>query len=129
MPVDRAPVVLVVDDDPVILRLLTVTFEMEGFSVLSASNGQEGIDTAISERPDVVITDIMMPKVDGLGVLAQLKAHEATAGTPIILLSARAQTADVRKGLEAGADDYVTKPFEPFDLIDLVNKLLDRHPD
>lgn len=129
MPVDPAPVVLVVDDDPVILRLLTVTFEMEGFTVLSASDGQEGIDTALAKSPDAVITDIMMPKVDGLDVLATLKGHEATAGTPVILLSARAQTADVRKGLDAGADDYVTKPFEPFDLIDLVNKLLDRHPD
>ena len=121
-----APTVLVVDDDPVVLRLLGVTFEMEGFAVLTASDGREAIATATTARPDAVITDIMMPKLDGLRVLAELKADERTATTPVVLLSARAQTADVRKGLDAGADDYVTKPFEPFDLIDLINQLLGR---
>ncbi len=122
----RGPTVLVVEDDPVILRLLSVTFDMEGFKVLTAADGNEAIEVAVSDRPDAVITDIMMPKLDGLAVLAELKADTRTAEIPVVLLSARAQTADVRKGLDAGADDYVTKPFEPFDLIDLVNKLLAR---
>ncbi len=122
----RGPTVLVVEDDPVILRLLSVTFDMEGFKVLTAVDGNEAIEVAVSDRPDAVITDIMMPKLDGLAVLAELKADTRTAEIPVVLLSARAQTADVRKGLDAGADDYVTKPFEPFDLIDLVNKLLAR---
>ena len=121
-----APTVLVVDDDPVILRLLSVTFEMEGFNVLTACDGQDALCSATTNRPDAVVTDIMMPKLDGLGVLAGLKADQRTAATPVVLLSARAQTADVRTGLDAGADRYVTKPFEPFDLIDLVNKLLGR---
>ncbi len=112
----RGPTVLVVEDDPVILRLLSVTFDMEGFKVLTAVDGNEAIEVAVSDRPDAVITDIMMPKLDGLAVLAELKADTRTAEIPVVLLSARAQTADVRKGLDAGADDYVTKPFEPFDL-------------
>jgi len=117
--------VLVVDDDPVILKLLEVNFEMEGFTVLVARDGQEGIDVARGERPDVVVSDIMMPKLSGLELVSELKGDAGTSDIPIILLSAKAQNADVRSGLEAGADDYVTKPFEPLDLVDRVNRLLE----
>ena len=117
--------VLVVDDDPVILKLLEVNFEMEGFTVLVAHDGAEGIDVARSERPDVIVSDIMMPKKSGLELVTDLKSDPGTSDIPIILLSAKAQNADVRTGLEAGADDYVTKPFEPLDLVDRVNRLLE----
>ena len=117
--------VLVVDDDPVILKLLEVNFEMEGFAVLIAHDGEEGIEVARTGKPDVIVSDIMMPKVSGLELVTALKGDPCTSKIPIILLSAKAQNADVRSGLDAGADDYVTKPFEPLDLVDRVNKLLD----
>ncbi len=78
------------------------------------------------DAPDLVISDIMMPKVSGLELVEALKGDEATASIPIILLSAKAQAADLKSGIASGADDYVTKPFEPLDLIDRVNALLSR---
>jgi DNA-binding response OmpR family regulator len=117
--------VLVVDDDPVILKLLEVNFEMEGFTVLVARDGEEGIEVARADQPDLIVSDIMMPKVSGLELVTALKADPSTSEIPIILLSAKAQNADVRSGLDAGADDYVTKPFEPLDLVDRVNRLLE----
>jgi DNA-binding response OmpR family regulator len=117
--------VLVVDDDPVILKLLEVNFEMEGFTVLTAKDGEEGIQVAQSEKPDLIVSDIMMPKKSGLELVTELKSDPGTSDIPIILLSAKAQNADVRSGMDAGADDYVTKPFEPLDLVDRVNRLLE----
>ncbi|MEY2591924.1 MAG: hypothetical protein QOJ67_3908 [Acidimicrobiaceae bacterium] len=117
--------VLVVDDDPVILKLLEVNFEMEGFTVLVAHDGEEGIEVARNDRPDLIVSDIMMPKRSGLELVAELKGDPDTSDIPIILLSAKAQNADVRSGLDSGADDYVTKPFEPLDLVDRVNRLLE----
>lgn len=121
-----AVTVLVVEDDPVILRLLEVNFELEGFSVLLAHDGEEGIEVAQSRHPDVVVSDIMMPKASGIELVEALKADDSTAGIPIILLSAKAQTGDLTSGLEAGADAYVTKPFEPLELVDRVHALLSR---
>jgi DNA-binding response OmpR family regulator len=116
--------VLVVDDDPVILKLLEVNFEMEGFTVLLAHDGAEGIEVARRDQPDVIVSDIMMPAKSGLELVSELKSDPATSDIPIILLSAKAQNADVRSGMDAGADDYITKPFEPLDLVDRVNGLL-----
>jgi len=116
--------VLVVDDDPVIVRLLEVNFEMEGFRVISAVDGLDGIEKARAELPDIIVSDVMMPKLNGLELCVAIKADETTTAIPVVLLSAKAQVADIRAGLDAGADDYVTKPFEPLDLIDRVNKLL-----
>jgi adenylate cyclase len=116
--------ILVVDDDPVILRLLEVNFEMEGFIVRTAGDGREGCDAARAEAPDIIVSDVMMPRMSGIELVAELKGDDATASIPIILLSAKAQVSDVRAGLDAGADDYVTKPFEPNDLVDRVLKLL-----
>ncbi|MFZ6002978.1 MAG: response regulator transcription factor [Actinomycetota bacterium] len=121
-----APVVLVVEDDPVILRLLEVNFDLEGFDVLLAQDGEEGLAVARAKRPDVIVTDIMMPKLTGLEMVEALRADPATAAIPVVLLSAKAQTSDLKTGIDAGADDYVTKPFEPLDLIDRVNALLSR---
>jgi DNA-binding response OmpR family regulator len=118
--------VLVVEDDPVILRLLEVNFELEGFGVLLAHDGAEGIEMARTQQPDVIVSDIMMPHTSGLELLATLKGDPDTKAIPIILLSAKAQTADLKVGLDAGADDYVTKPFEPLDLVERVNALLSR---
>src|SRR3546814_12321510 len=92
--------VLVVEDDPVILRLLEVNFELEGFNVLAAHDGAEGIELARAEHPDVIISDIMMPKVSGLELVQAVKGDPDLAATPIILLSATAQSADLKSGLD-----------------------------
>jgi DNA-binding response OmpR family regulator len=117
--------VLVVDDDPVILKLLEVNFQMDGFDVVCARDGEEALAVARSRQPDVIVTDVMMPKVSGLDLLAAIREDPATKGIPVLLLSARAQATDVREGLEAGADDYVTKPFEPLDLAERVARLVE----
>ncbi len=119
-----APKVLVIDDDPVIVELLRVNFEIEGFEVLVAGDGPEGLRVAATGRPDVILSDIMRPRMDGLEVVSKLKSGAATKHIPVILLSATAQNAEVQLGLDAGADDYVTKPFDPFELIDRVNAVL-----
>ena len=121
-----APTVLVVEDDPTILQLLEVNFEMEGFTVLKAADGAIGLEQAQAHGPDIVVSDVMMPNMSGIELVHALKATPETESIPIILLSAKAQGADIRHGIEAGADEYVTKPFEPLDLIERVNALLSR---
>jgi DNA-binding response OmpR family regulator len=120
--------VLLVDDDPVILKLLQVNFEMEGYTVSTANDGVEGLEKARAERPDIVLLDIMMPRMDGLEVTRALKGDDATKAIPIILLSAKAQASDVKAGKDMGADDYLTKPFDPLELLDRVKELLDEGP-
>ena len=118
--------VLVIDDDPVILELLRVNFEIEGFDVICAADGEEGLHRAQADHPDVVISDIMMPRRDGLQLLSDLKGDPQTEGLPVILLSAKAQRAEVQQGLDLGADDYITKPFDPLELIDRLNAVMTR---
>ena len=118
--------VLVIDDDPVILELLRVNFEIEGFDVLTAHDGDEGLELAQSQKPDVVISDIMMPRRDGLQLLSDLKGDPRTEGLPVILLSAKAQKSEVQHGLDLGADDYITKPFDPIKLIERLNAVVDK---
>ena len=120
------PTVLLVEDDPTILQLLEVNFEMEGFTVLRAEDGAIGLEQARSASPDIIVSDVMMPNMSGLEMVQALKTDPATKAIPVILLSAKAQGSDIRGGMDAGADDYITKPFEPLDLIDRVNALLDR---
>jgi DNA-binding response OmpR family regulator len=118
--------VLVVDDDPVILKLLEVNFEMEGFEVVRAADGFEGLERARSVLPDIVVLDVMMPRMTGYEVAKALREDDETAHIPIIFVTARAQSSDVERGMELGVDDYVTKPFDPLDLIARVNTLLAR---
>ena len=116
--------VLVIDDDPVILELLRVNFEIEGFDVVCARDGDEGLAMAQELHPDVVISDIMMPRRDGLQLLSDLKGDPRTEDLPVILLSAKAQKSEVQHGLDLGADDYITKPFDPIQLIDRLNAVM-----
>jgi DNA-binding response OmpR family regulator len=118
--------ILVVEDDPVILDLLAVNFELEGYVVVRAVDGEDGLAQARAHRPDVIVTDVMMPKRSGIDLLRDIRAEPELAPTPVILLSAKALATDVRDGLAAGADDYITKPFEPDDLLVRVEKLLAR---
>jgi DNA-binding response OmpR family regulator len=121
-----ARTILVVDDDPVIQKLLAVNFEMEGYRVVTAGDGVEGLERVASDHPDLVLLDVMMPRMDGLEVARRLKSDPVTAAIPILLLSAKAQSADVLGGLDAGADDYVTKPFDPLELLEKVAALIGR---
>lgn len=116
--------VLVVDDNPVILDLLVINFELEGFVVLRACNGVEALSLARQERPDVVVSDVRMPMMDGLDLISAMRDDVSTAGIPVVLVSAEAQASDVERGLHAGAAAYITKPFDPFDLIETVRDLL-----
>jgi CheY-like chemotaxis protein len=117
--------VLAVDDDPIILRLLQLNLELEGFEVLTAADGREGLAAVREHKPDVVLLDVMMPHLDGFQVCAAVRADEdaTVARIPIIILSAKAQQADLDAGRRAGADEYVTKPFDPLTLIELVDRL------
>ncbi|MGH2784441.1 MAG: response regulator transcription factor [Actinomycetota bacterium] len=117
--------VLVVDDDRVIQQLLEVNLELEGYQVVgTASDGREAIALAEKLKPDLILLDIMMPKMDGLEVCRHLKSDPNLAKIPVVLLSARAQDMDIREGLEIGADAYLTKPFDPVELLDVVGRLL-----
>lgn len=117
--------VLVVEDDPVIIDLLTLTLELEGWTVLRAKDAVSAFETARAEHPDIVVSDVMMPGRSGLDLIADLRADEGTAAIPVVLLSAKALAAEVAEGYSAGAADYVTKPFDPDDLVERIQKVLD----
>lgn len=115
--------VLVVDDDDVIRQLITVNLELEGFEVATAVDGQDCLDRVKDVRPDVITLDIMMPRLDGWEAASRLRADPATAGIKVVLLSARAQEADLERGSRIGVDAYLTKPFDPDELIEVVRRL------
>jgi DNA-binding response OmpR family regulator len=117
--------VLVVDDDEVIRQLITVNLELEGFDVHTAQDGQDCLDKIKDVRPDVVTLDVMMPRLDGWETAARLRQDTDLDNVAIILLSARAQEADVERGSRIGVDAYLTKPFDPDDLVDTVRRLGD----
>lgn len=115
--------VLAVDDDPTILRLLQVNLEMEGHEVHTADNGQAALERVREVEPEVVLLDVMMPHVDGWQVCEQLRSDTAFDHLPIVFLSARAQEADLERGRSVGADAYITKPFDPLELVELIERL------
>ncbi len=123
---ERRKRILVVEDEAPILNGIKDTLELEDYEVITATDGQEGMRLALSVDSDVVLLDVMMPRMSGLELVAALRADPSTRAIPLLLLSAKAQTDDVQAGLAAGADGYVTKPFEPLDLIERVNALLAR---
>jgi len=118
--------VLVIDDEPPIRLLCRVNLEAEDMTVLEASDGPSGLEMARSERPDVILLDVMMPALDGWRVAEDLLADARTDHIPIIFLTARAEFRDRARGLDIGGIDYVTKPFNPLELAPLVRELLDR---
>ena len=117
--------VLVVDDQPHIVRLIQVNLEKEGFEVATARDGVEGITMVRELRPDLVILDVIMPRKDGFEVLREIKADEALAETPVILLTVKSHNADIVEGLREGAELYLPKPFHPKELVSLVKRVLD----
>jgi DNA-binding response OmpR family regulator len=124
--VDSMAKVLVIDDEAPIRLLCRVNLEAEDIEVLEAEDGQEGLERARAERPDVILLDVMMPGMDGWEVLRRLIDDEETREIPIVFLTARAELRDRARGLELGGVDYVTKPFNPVELAPLVRDLLER---
>jgi two-component system alkaline phosphatase synthesis response regulator PhoP len=123
--VDRKRI-LVVDDEIYIVHILEFSLTMEGYDVLTASDGEEALKLIDSERPDLVVLDIMMPKLDGYEVCRRLRDDEQFQGLPVILLSAKGRPVDREAGLDAGADDYITKPFSPRKLVEKIRVLLNQ---
>jgi DNA-binding response OmpR family regulator len=125
--VDRPqPVVLAADDDEDILELVAFRLERSGYTVLRAKDGEEALRLALEAKPDLAVLDVMMPKLDGYELTRRLRAEDATSRMPIILLTARSQDADVQAGFDAGADDYLRKPFSPQELRARVQAILGR---
>jgi DNA-binding response OmpR family regulator len=125
-PVREQPVVLAADDDEDILELVAFRLERSGYTVLRAHDGEEALELARRERPDLAVLDVMMPKLDGFELTKRLRAEDGTRGMPIILLTARAQDADIVRGFDMGADDYIRKPFSPQELGTRVQAILGR---
>ena len=120
------PKVLVIDDEAPIRLLCRVNLEAEGVAVLEASDGRAGLERASTERPDLILLDVMMPGLDGWRVAEQLLEQPETHNIPIIFLTARAEFRDRARGLDIGGVEYVTKPFNPVELAPLVRDLLAR---
>jgi two-component system, OmpR family, alkaline phosphatase synthesis response regulator PhoP len=121
---DTQRTIMVVDDNPDIITIVKTILEGKGYQVLSASGGQELLNLLTDRKPDLIILDIMMPEMDGLEVLARLKAVAETASVPVILLTAKVQYEDVLGGYKLGADYYITKPFTSTQLVNGINLLL-----
>jgi two-component system, OmpR family, response regulator MtrA len=117
--------ILLVEDDPSIREVTALGLRAAGFTVLTAADGADGLDRWRADRPDLVLLDVMLPKLDGLEVC---RAIRAVSTVPVVMLTARADTIDVVVGLESGADDYVRKPFEMHELVARIRAALRRHP-
>ncbi|MDP9318668.1 MAG: response regulator [Actinomycetota bacterium] len=118
------PRVLVVDDVADIRALISINLELEGFDVATAGDGYECLAIVDSVEPDVITLDVAMPELDGFTTAARLRDREATASIPLVMVTARAQGFDLARGAEIGVDAYVTKPFDPADLVRTVRKLV-----
>ena len=116
--------ILLVDDEPNILLLLGTRLRSEGFEVITAKDGQVGLEAAKKERPDLIILDLMLPKMDGYKVCGLLKKDSRYAKIPILMFTARGQEEDRKLGMEVGADAYITKPFVPQTLLNKIQELV-----
>lgn len=118
--------ILIVEDEKDIVKMLDYNLKMEGFKILIAHDGEDALDAANTKLPDLILLDLMLPGLDGLEVCKTLKAERKTASIPIIILTAKSQESDKIVGLELGADDYVTKPFSPRELLARIKAVLRR---
>ena len=124
---EKQPTILLIDDEPDILKTLGRRLEQEGFAVLTANSGEAGLRIAQERQPDLVLLDIMMPKMKGRDVCARLKADELTADIPVIFLTALGLPDHVKAGLDSGAEDYLVKPCDPRELKMRIQICLARH--
>ncbi len=116
--------ILVVDDEIYIVHILDFSLGMEGYEVVTALDGEQALERVASEKPDLIVLDIMMPKLDGYEVCRAVKSNPATRTIPVILLSAKGRNVDQKMGFDVGADDYITKPFSPRKLVERINAIL-----
>jgi DNA-binding response OmpR family regulator len=116
--------ILIVDDDETMVNLLATILEIEGFTAWKALDGQSALDLISRELPDLVLLDIMMPGIDGFEVLARLRSDPRTEELPVIMLTARSDDRDIFEGWKKGADEYVTKPFDPRKLMEVIRGVL-----
>ena len=121
---DKKNRILLVDDEQDILEFISYNLEKEGYEIATASNGFDAIEKALEFKPDLIILDIMMPNVDGYATIESVKKNEKLANCKVIFLSAKNKESDIEKGMQLGADAYMTKPFSIKKLVDQVNELL-----
>jgi two-component system phosphate regulon response regulator PhoB len=119
--------ILIIEDDRDIVEMIEYNLKEEGYGAIAALDGERGVELAKREKPDLIILDLMLPAIDGFEVCRTLKQYQPTAQIPIIILSAKSRETDKVVGLELGADDYVTKPFSPRELIARIKAVLRRH--
>ena len=119
--------ILIVDDHNEIRENIAEILALGGYRTLTAENGKRGVEIAIAEKPDLIVCDIMMPELDGYGVLHLLRKNPETEDIPLIFLTAKAERTDLRRGMEMGADDYVTKPFEEIELMNAIESRLKKY--
>ena len=118
--------ILVVDDEPKIVQTLQDRLEMNGYEVLAAYDGREGLDVAIDNMPDVILLDIIMPFIDGLKMLEMLREHRQCKDIPVIMLTARSQESDIERAERAGIEDYIVKPFNITELLEKIEVVVER---
>src|SRR5574337_1608833 len=118
--------ILVVDDEQDLVKLIRYHLEKEGYKVISASNGEDALFLTRREKPDLIVLDLMLPAIDGLEVCKRLKADHELANIAIIMLTAKGEEVDITLGLKLGADDYMTKPFSPKELLARIQAVLRR---
>jgi CheY-like chemotaxis protein len=126
--VSEPATILVVDDSDTIRSLIVLNLELDGFTVVQAHDGQECLDVVKSVQPDLITLDVAMPRLDGFGAVEALRADAETRDIPIVMVSARAQGSDLARGQELGVDAYLTKPFEPEQLVATVRRLVATSP-
>ena len=119
--------ILVIEDEQAIRRNIAEMLSFEGYATLEAENGRVGVETVLQHVPDLVICDVMMPELDGFGVIRELQVDLSTAMIPFIFLTARVDRQSMRYGMELGADDYITKPFTPDELVGAVRTRFRKH--
>lgn len=123
------PRILVTDDEPNIVRLIQVNLERQGFTVETANNGAQALEKIRANRPDLLVSDVMMPEMDGFELLSNIRRDPLLENLPVIMLTAKAQDRDVLEGYTRGADMYLTKPFNPIELVTFAKRLLQSNTD
>ena len=116
--------ILVCDDERSIVRLIQVNLERQGWQVVTAYDGKEGLEKILAEKPDICVLDVMMPYMDGFEVLKNLRREPSTQKLPVVMLTAKAQDKDVFEGYHYGADVYLTKPFNPMELVTFIKRII-----
>jgi DNA-binding response OmpR family regulator len=121
--------ILIAEDERDIRELIAFTLKYAGHEVIATSNGEEALQATIQEKPDLILLDVRMPRMSGYDACIQIKANEETKEIPVVFLSAKGQESEVQAGLDAGADEYILKPFSPDQLMVRIQEILDHHKD